>query len=479
MSSSTFLRTGKNASMLLAGTMARMVASFVFVIFCADKLGVEGFGKYSITMHYYELFLSLSATAIGILLTRDMARWPRHAPQLMTSAIVLGLSMCAVALGLMSSFGALLNYSDDTRQSLVIAAAALAPATVCVIIEAAFVAKERAEFVTAGIIIESLLRVALSVWLLLEGFGLVSLLWCVLAVRCAQLVVYLFGLRHIGALGWSLHGRRTLRFVSRWRVFAAENWMATIYTSLDMIVLSLISGEVAAGLYSASSKIVRLGTVAARSYTTAIFPVMSRLYVESRESFSRLYLQTTRVMCVLTLPVIAVVSVVPHRVIDLFYTEKFAAAAAVLQVLIWLLVIEFLNPFLSHALFAQGRQDRSMRVAAIGLAVNSVTTCLLVARSGAVGAALSAVICGSLATLCYLLFAMSKREIAATLLVALRVAVAAGGLGLCGLCGRDSHWILLLLIGVPVYTLLLFIVGALRVEDLRVFRSAFSVRATS
>ena len=59
MSLKAFVRTGKNASMLLAGTMTRMVASFVFVIYCADKMGVEGFGKYSISIHYFELFLKV------------------------------------------------------------------------------------------------------------------------------------------------------------------------------------------------------------------------------------------------------------------------------------------------------------------------------------------------------------------------------------------------------------------------------------
>jgi len=478
MSLKTFLRTGKNASMLLAGTMTRMIASFIFVIYCADRMGVEGFGKYSIAIHYFELFLSLAATSVGILLTRDVARWPRHTRQLLTSAVVLCFGVCLFAIGVMSQLGTLLSYSSDTSSALIIASIALIPASVCVCCEAVFVARERAEFMTAGIAIESLLRIGLSVWLLLEGYGLVALIWALFAVRCALWLAYMVALQRIGVFGWSFSRRRSLRFANRWRIFAAENWMATIYTNLDMIVLSWISGEVAAGIYSAAWKIVRLGSVVAKSYTTAIFPVMSRLYGESRESFSRLYRHTIRVMCALALPAIAVVSVVPDRVIGLLFSDQYADAAAVLQILIWVLLVEFLNPFLSHALFAQGRQDRSMRVAAISLAVNSVATYGLVVRYGAVGAALGTVIGGLTATCCYLLFAISKREILATTILVLRVGVAAVGLGLVVFLVRDAGWFQLLLICVAVYTPLLFIVGAIRVDDLRFFRSTFLARTT-
>lgn len=478
MSRRTFLRTGKNATMLLAGTMTRMVASFVFVIYCADKMGVEGFGKYSIVIHYFELFLSLAATAVGILLTRDVARWPRHTRQLLTSAIVLCFAVCLFAIAAMSQLGVLLGYSGDTADALVIASIALIPGSVCVCCEGVFVARERAEFVTAGIAIESLLRIGLSVWLLFAGYGLVALIWVVFAVRSALLLAYMVGLQRVDALGWSFHRRRSLRLASRWRMFAAENWMASIYTNLDMIVLSWLSGEAAAGIYSAAGKVVRLGTVVAKSYTTAVFPVMSRMHCESRESFSRLYRHTIRVMCGLALPAIAVVSVVPDRVISLLFSTEYAEAAAVLQVLIWVLLIEFLNPFLSHALFAQGRQDRSMRVAAISLAVNAFATYLLVIRFGAVGAALGTVIGGLVATCCYLLFAMPKREIFATAVLALRVAVAALGLGLVVFYEREAGWLQLLLICVAVYTPLLFLVGAIRVADLQFFRTTLMARTT-
>ena len=474
----TFLRTGKNAGMLMAGTMTRMVASFVFVIYCADQLGVEGFGQYSIAIHYFELFLSLTATAVGILLTRDLARWPRHSFQLMTSAIVLTMLTCVLAIAAMSVVGHLLNYSPETRHALLIASLALVPASACAVFEAVFVARERAEFLTAGVALESLLKISISIALLAAGYGLIALMWVVLGVRLLLMFAYMIGLSKIGALGWRYHHRRSLRFANCWRMFAAENWMASLYTNLDVIVLSWYSGEVAVGIYSAAWKVVRLGSVFAKAYTTAIFPVMSRLHAESKEAFNRLYRHTIRVMCAIALPAIAVISIVPNRMIGLLFSEEYAAAGPVLQVLIWVLLINFLNPFLSHALFAQGRQDKSMRVAAISLVVNSVATYALVIRFGAVGAAIGTITGGFVATCCYLLYALPKTEIAATFGLALRVSLATLGMAAVVFTVRESDWIQILPISVIVYTPLLFIVGAIRIADLRFFQTMFLARAS-
>lgn len=479
MSLSSFIRTGKNASMLLAGSMTRMVAGFVFVIYCADKLGLEGFGKYSIAIHYFELFLSLSSTAVGILLTRDMSRWPRHTNQLVTSSIVLVSVASILSIVVMSSLSTLFSYSDDTHQLLLIAGITLIPASICAVFEAAFVARERAEFFTSGIAIESLIRIAASVWLLYNDFGLIWLLWIFLVVRCGLLTAYLIALKRMGGFQWKFHSKRTRRFFSRWRVFAAENWMATIYTNLDVIFLSWISGEAVTGIYSAAGKIVRLGSVVAKSYTTAVFPVMSRLYLESKDAFKKLYSHTIRIMFATALPAITAVMFIPDRIVNLFFSSEYTEAAPVLQVLIWVLLLEFLNPFLSHCLFAQGRQHRSMRVAAISLVVNTIATYLLVTWFAAVGAAAGTIIGGGVATCCYLFFAMSKREVILTFMLGIRVAIAALIMGIVVWTMRDVSWIVLLPSCLAIYVPMLFLVGAVRMTDIRFFQTLFLTRASS
>ena len=165
-------RTGKNTLMLLFGTLFRMFVSFGFVVFAADRLGVEGFGIYSIGIHYFELFLSLSATAIGILLTRDIAKWKRRANELTTSACIFAIILAVLGALMMVGLTMVFQFSTVTSQVIMVASLALIPAALSAVLEAVLVAHERAEFVALSVSIESTIRVLASIGAILMGYGL-------------------------------------------------------------------------------------------------------------------------------------------------------------------------------------------------------------------------------------------------------------------------------------------------------------------
>lgn len=470
-------RTSKNAAMLLCGTMLRMVSTFAFIVLVANYLGVEGFGKYALVVHYYELFISLTATGAGILLTRDIARWPQRRDGLFSSAAALvtifGLLSPLALVVLAIGFG----YSVDTTTALCIACLGLIPAALGVLYEAVFVALERAEFVTLGSAAESLLRVGAGAVVLLAGGGIVGLAWVMVISRCLLLGVYWGLLRQICDHRWDFDWGMTRRFTLRWRVFAAENWMATIYTSLDVIVLSAVVGEAAVGLYSAAWRYVRLGAVVAKSFTTAVFPLLTRAYLESKQRFRQIMQHTFRGMCLVAMPVIAGVTVLPTRVVGLIYKPEYEAAGPILQVLIWVLVLEFLNPFFSHILFSQGKQRLSLVVAALGLVTNVVLMLVLVPVWGAVGAAWACVGSGAVATIGYLYFTRELGLIHGLLSEMARVALAALGLGLVLSLVAEQAWPVIFLVATVTYTLLLFVVQAVRWDDLRFIRQQLFQRA--
>lgn len=473
------LTTGKNAFMLFFGTGLRMVATFAFIFYAANTLGVEGFGKYSIIVHYFELFVSLTASAAAILLTRDAAKWRKQQDCLFTAAVALVSLLALLAPLLLIPMAFAFNYSQDTIIGLGITCVALMPAGIAVLYEALFVANERAEFVTMGVAIESLVRVTLGLVALILGYGIIELSIILVLSRVALVVSYFVIMRRIGQHRWAYNRQAAARFVKRWRVFAAENWMATLYTSLDVIVLSWLVGEAAVGLYSAAWRYVRLGAVAAKSFTTAVFPIMSRVYGQSRERFSLIFLHTFRVMCMVALPVIALVTVIPLRVVDLIYKEEYADAAPVLQILIWVLLLEFINPFLSHVLFSQGKQRDSMMVAAIGLLSNSILMFLLVGTYGPVGAALACVLSGTIAGISYLYFASEIKLLLGMLLQAARTFIAAAIMGIAIYWLGSQSWWVIVPIAAAVYPIGLLIVGAVRLREIQIVHQHVFRRAVA
>lgn len=471
MPQSAALRVTKNTVALVVGRASVMLFSFAFIVYAARFLGVDGFGKYALAQAYFELFLSLSATGLSIVITREIAKRPSWASRYLSASVILVTVLTLVASGLLISLVHIFGYAPDTRAAIYLACLALLPATISLVFEAAFVAFEKAEYAAYGTMLESTLRTGLGLAALLMGYEVLALFVVLIVARICMLLFYLaFLSQQVSKLHWYFDWAFLKQLVRDWRVFALENWLSSLFGSLDFIILSFFHGELAVGLYAAAYKTLRLGSVVAVSYTTAIFPYMSRLFEESRDTLRRLSEESLKYMFALILPGVVTIAVLADRVIILLYTNEYADSVPILRVLIWVLVLRFLNPFLSHILFARGEQRKSLQVAAISL-VLYVAICLwFIPRWGGIGAAWALLLAVCAAFCFYFVFVLRGEAVMRTLLTFGRTALAAASLGAFLLILRDIHLIPLLVSAGVVYVLLLLILRVPSSSDLDLFR---------
>src|SRR4051812_23117502 len=288
-------RMSKNAGVLLLGTVMRMAMTFAFVVYVARYLGKTGYGKYAITSLLFELFLSLVSAGFAILVTRESAKnigWlNRNLATLSSLVVVVG----GCGAGMLALVAHCTNYEADTKLAIYIACAAVIPAAFATVAEAAFIAFERAEIVSGGIFLEGCVRTALGFTVLASGFGLLSLFVVLVVTRTLQFIIYSILLRRwLPEIECRWNLREFMVLAREWRIFAAETWVATLYLSLDGIILSFFYGEAAVGIYDAAWKLIRFGPVIASSFTTAVFPYISRLYVSARETFQMVNEQSVK-----------------------------------------------------------------------------------------------------------------------------------------------------------------------------------------
>ncbi|HEY4233824.1 MAG TPA: flippase [Lacipirellulaceae bacterium] len=453
---SAVTRISKNASMLLLGTMLRMVFTLAFVVYAARYLGVEGYGKFALTQSWFELCLSLTATGLGILVTREVAKDVSWLTRHLVPSIAMIVGLGAAAGGLLALVTHFASYAPDTRLAILIAALAIIPAALCAIAEAIFVAFEKAELVAVGTAAESLARTALWLAALMTGHGLLSLFVILIAARWVQLILYmLFLMRRLPPIQWRLELKTLWSLVLEWRVFAAETWLATLYLSLDVVLLSFFCGEAAVGLYDAAWKLIRFGPVVANSFTTAVFPFIARLYVNSREMFQQISEQSVKYILACVLPAVLCITILSDRIVVLLYSEQYASSAPILQVLAWLLIPQFLNPFLSRVLYARGQQGRSLAVSAIGLASFLAVALVLIPKFGVIGAAWSTVLSSYTALACYIVYCSAGTDRRSILSILLRQVAAATLLCVALHLMRDTQLVSVLAACAVLYAALL------------------------
>jgi O-antigen/teichoic acid export membrane protein len=464
-------RLTKNAGMLLVGSVLRMLFTVVFVVYAARFLGVEGYGKFALTQNLVELSLSLSATALGILVTRETAKHPEWLSRNLAPALGLVVALSLVAASGLVIFAHLANYAADTRLAIFVATFALVPGAAGMLAEALLVALDDAEYVGVGTAAESFLRIALGFTVLYLGYGLVPLFVVYIVTRTAQLLFYAALLmRRLPAIRWRVSFRTLRSLVRDWRTFALENWLATLYQSLDVVFLSVFHGEAAVGIYEAAHKLIRLGAVAARCFTTAAFPLIARLYVHARDTFHQVNIQSTKFILAAMLPVAVGITLAAPHIVTFVFDREYADSIAVLQILAWLLIPQFLNPFLSHVLFARGEQGRSLVVAVVALAAFLAAASLLIPGRGAVGAAWASLIAATTALGGYLAFVAAGKNGRTVLAMLSRQAVAAGIL--CGfiLLVKGSGVILTLVAGGALYAASLILLRIVQSADFKLLQ---------
>ncbi len=330
---------------------------------------------------------------------------------------------------------------------------------------------ERARYVTLGTMIDCVLRFGGGGLALYLGYELTGVIVALIVSRCVMASFYWAALSRLTRLRWRIRVKRLRVMVSRWKTFAGENWLATLYTTLDVLILSVFRSESEVGLYSAAMRLVRLGTVALGCYTTAVYPVLSRLHKSSVQRFQQLHLASLRMMQAMTLPVAVVVTQQAEQIIGLIFKPEYGAAAGVLRIVIWAIVFDCLNPFLSYTLFARDAQFSSLRVATIS---SSTRFCLLIALVplyGKIGAAVGLIVSGFVATLCYCYFALSRDEAKHLSSDIARIGLALVTLSAVLMLTPDAAWLVGVAIGGAMYGILLLTLRVVRVSDLRLMRS--------
>jgi O-antigen/teichoic acid export membrane protein len=382
-------------------------------------------------------------------------------------ASILGASGAA----LLVTGAILAGYAPDTQRAIFVAALAVIPAALCVLLEAIFVAFERAELVAAGTAVEGLVRIGLCFAALLLGYELVSLFVILVITRTAQLALYsLFLARRLPSIQWRIRLHELRSLTREWLVFAGETWVATLYLSLDVVLLSLFWGEFAVGLYDAAWKLIRLGAVVANSFTTAVFPYISRLYVDARETFHQLSQQSIKYILIMVVPAALCISMFADELVLFLFDGQYADSASILRVIAWLLIPQFLNPFLSRVLYARGQQRRSLIVSLVGLTVFVAVAFVLIPQYGALGTAWTAVLSSYAALVCYIAFSTPGTDRRTILMILLRQAAAVAGLCLGLLVAQHTQLLLALVTCALLYTGMLLALRIVTLSDVKLMQ---------
>jgi O-antigen/teichoic acid export membrane protein len=466
----------------LAQTIAKLIgkgSGIIIAFVMARTLHATGIGIYATTLGYFGLLDTATNMGATTFLIREIAKEPSKTSRYVVHFSVVGGLFAAIGLVLFWAILPHLGYSTELVTSLYIITPAIIPGTLNAVQYSVFVAHQRVEFVTYTTFLLTVPTTALTVALLIFGYGVVSLIVTFVVLQYLITIVRFFFInRYIAPLHWEFEFSFALKLIREIKTFAALSILGGLLSQPEIIILSLVASEAQVGFYSAALKVIGIWQFLPQIYMTNVYPVLSRSFHLGDDKFEVIQDKSIKYLLAISLPLAVGIAATARPIVKLLYGPGFAASVLPLQIMAWAIPINFLSAVLWRALAARNRQ-RSVLWAQI----TTIFTRLgggfaLSASLASLGASISTVanlLLNSLLLAYYIgrgggrvrFFRLGWRFILAALAMGVLTFLFSGQLQL---------WFLVPLAG-AIYAVLVFLLRAFSPDDFALFRQIWRPKA--
>lgn len=462
----------QNTLALTIASIGQLIGNIVLFFYLSRLLQVEGLGIYSTIMGIFQTASIGCGAGFESFIPREL---PRDLSQTNRYLIHAGVIASVGALILMLGLDAVvpfLGYLPQTKLGIYIISLAFLPTALLVVLRAIFIVHQKAEFITFTALVGILGRILVSLLALYLGASVISLVVIYVVFECLTLlIVFYFLARYIVVPRWEFDRTFLLSMLRDLKAFVGLVILGTLFSQVELVVLSLTRGETQVGFYSAALKLVTIWTMVSTSYMTTVFPVLSVAYKESLKRAVDIRDRSIKYLWAVAFPLAFGTFVVANVAIPLFYGTGFEEAIGALRVLAWYLPLNFCNTVLWRTLLARDEQDCVLRGQLVADLFRGLLALVLTLQFGALGAAW-ALILGRMAFLLHNIYHVQRGGAKLPLLkLGWRFALSAGIMGVAiWLLSGQMPLFLLVLLATALYAALVFVLQGFSVEDLMLFR---------
>ncbi len=379
-----------NSLSILVTRLTQSIATFVLSASIARILGPYELGQYLLAFGLYFIFMSLASQGFKVLFTRELSRNPDETPTYLVSGTLLQLFFCFVGYAMLAGLIFILPYKPDTSMVCYVMGLAIFPFAISNITESVFQAKEKMYLITISTVPIYILRLVVMIWAMRAGYGVVDLaIITVISEALILLIEWGLVLRMVTPK-WKISWEFIRTALKSVRTFIAIEGVAVINTRMQLLILSLIGGEIVVGLYGSIVQLMQPFDILSSSLTVGVFPSMTKTVGLGLRKQRQLSERIIEMLCFVALPITIGMPFFGGDLLALVYQKSdFSAAAIPLCIVsLGLMASAFSRP-LSYLLVANHFEKINMREVLTTTITASVMGFFLVSRFGLMGAAFS------------------------------------------------------------------------------------------
>jgi O-antigen/teichoic acid export membrane protein len=380
----------KNTIWLSLALVLQKVISFLFFLYVARRLGSLGTGQYVAAFSFSTMFAVFLDLGFSSVVTRDVARTNARSSSILGTALFVKMAAAVVVYPALVSFVWLLEISGVGHPPLgIIVIAGLIMVVDSLTLTATSVLRgwQNLSYESVAVILNKLTVIifgGLIVWLWPQPQAVAA------AILIGSLVSLLFASVAIGR-HWS-YERLRRPTLSEVKIFSRQSWpfavaaiFFTAYGQIDSIILSILKGNQAVGLYSVASKAMNAFAFLPSAFSAALFPTMSADFAVRGERLEWLLEESLRYLLIISAP-LAVGSYIYADFFVGLIGEDYGPAAAAVRILMPSLILVFLSFPIGAILNATNHQNWQTAVITSATILNIVINIILIPQLSYIGA---------------------------------------------------------------------------------------------
>jgi len=382
-----------NTGWLMVDRLIRMGMGLFVGVWVARYLGPEQFGSLNFAISFVALFGSVTSLGLEAIVMREVLHAPEDSRDILGTALALRSGAGFLCVG--AAIGVVRLIQPHDRQALILVS----------IISLTLVFQA---FDTIDVFFQSQIRSKLTVWAKNGAFLLFAAIR--VALIYAKAPLWVFAVATIsetaaGAagliLGYELTSGRLLLWKSskkRALLLLQQSWpvifsgMAImVYMRLDMVMLKMMKGDFAVGLYAAATRVSEVWYFVPQAIVSSVSPAIMRV----KDNPTLLNARLKRLFSLMTISACAIGSVVAlasHLIIRILYSNSYAGAGPVLAVHVWASVFVFLGVAQYPWDIARNQVKLGLYRTVLGAVINVAMNFYLIPRYAAMGAAIATVV---------------------------------------------------------------------------------------
>jgi len=467
----------KNTGVLSFAQVFTTVLRLIFIIYVARSLGDMEFGKLGFSQSFTGLFVIFADIGLSTVTIREISRQEGLAPEYLGNVLTIKVALSLGTSALIALAINMLHYPADTVSVVYVIGLTAILSSFSDYMRALFRAFEKMQFEAILNTSRSLVTTGIGAMVLYLGYGILAVAFVYLFSATMDLLAAYWVIRRrfiLTKLGFDVKFCKSI--VSLAFPFSLTALVGLVYTQIDVVMLSLMKGDAPVGWYRAATVLVFTLMSIPDIFSLAIFPLMSRLYISSRDDLETTIGKSSKYLVMMGLPMATGVFLLSDRIIMLLFGRDFIHSSMVLKTISAYLPLRCMNNVTANTLSSINRESLHAFSLTMAAVANVVLNLLLIPRFGVNGAAAATALTEvALFSLYYYFVAehFCRIRLRPIFLKPCLSCLAMAGLILLL---KDINMAVLILSGGVVYVATLYLIGGFDADDLAMLKSLREAR---